>query len=258
MNQTEKKLMEELFIVHIIEGENSDDVGELFIERLDIENPDLLNEIVIDELERKTFPDEINWNDLDYEYTVDFPYIKWEEEFLELAYNDILKIYQTVTEDTIGDYFIKKEFLHILIANVSNMKIDVTFSRDLIEYLDRNPDVSHMEMKFEKDVDVERVLTDYLLENEKELDELVKQNMLEEGYPEYATSDMVGMMYNVLFSSDFKLLAESFIESEYMDSYINVNEFLSKELGKFLFENKNLFTISFMYELEPHELISEL
>lgn len=258
MNQSELNLMNKLFDIHVIEGENSDTIGEDFLLELDIVEPDFLNEVVIDKLERLTFPDEINWNDLSYEYTVDFPSISWREDFLVLAHADILNKYGEANEDTIGDYFIKREYFPLLISNKSKLSFDAELNMTLNEYLEGNPDISYMELQFDKNVDVADRLHTFLAENQTELNDLFKQDMIEKQYPDFVTPDMAGVSFNVHFISDYSLLAENFIEEHYDEKYLTVREFLMNGLGRFLYENKELFNIDIMYDLEPYDFVHEL
>ncbi|WP_436962328.1 hypothetical protein [Staphylococcus shinii] len=141
-----------------------------------------------------------------------------------------IETFSNVAEDV--DFYIDD-----ILDNVNLTRIDVAFSMEPEEYLEKYPNVKHFAKIIERKFDRDK-LEEYLREDENFIYETVYEVAKEEGFEE---KDLSLISYEI---SDLELkgtnseIAERIISSGYKDEMETVTEFMKIKFYKFIVKHK--------------------
>ncbi|RIN27704.1 hypothetical protein [Staphylococcus succinus] len=223
-NQTQKDILRKGYA----KAFNSTELQDAFVE----EYKEFRDEVAKEMLVGQGFPNDVDPDKVDVEVKIsqDETSDSLVENLEEGEKIPDIETFSNVAEDV--DFYIDD-----ILDNVNLTRIDVAFSMEAEEYLEKHPNVKHFAKVIERKFDRHK-LEEYLREDENFVYEQVYETAKEEGFEE---GDLSIVSYDI---SDLELkgtnseIAERILNSGYKDEGEKVTDFMKVKFYKFIVKHK--------------------
>lgn len=223
-NQTQKEILRRGYA----KAFNSTELQDAFVE----EYKEFRDEVAKEMLVGQGFPNDVDPDKVDVEVKIsqDETSDSLVENLEEGEKIPDMETFSNVAEDV--DFYIDD-----ILDNVNLTRIDVAFSMEAEEYLEKYPNVKHFAKVIERKFD-EHILEEYLREDENFINEKVYETAKEEGFEEGQLSLVNYEINDLALKGTKSEIAERIISSGYKDEGENVSDFMRVKFYKFVVKHK--------------------